>query len=233
MENRILIIDDDIKLIELLSDYLGSHGFDVDYRLHGNDVLLKIEQNCPDLIILDYMMPGKDGLAVLKDIRARFALPVIMLTAKGEETDRIVGLELGADDYLGKPFNPRELLARIKAVLRRQPSFGEDGQIREKIMIRSGNVKLNTAAHTVTVEDSVKDLSTTEFNILKVLMKNPNKVLSRDQIMTLAQGRDFMAFDRSIDIHISKLRAKIETDPSSPKKIKTIWGTGYMFVELS
>jgi two-component system phosphate regulon response regulator OmpR len=233
MENRILIIDDDIKLIELLRDYLGGHGFYVDYRLHGNDVLDVIDQVSPNLIILDYMMPGKDGLTVLKDIRSRFERPVIMLTAKGEETDRIVGLELGADDYLGKPFNPRELLARIKAVLRRHTSFGGGRQPKDNIMIRSGSMVLNTAAHTVEVDGEVIDLSTTEFKILKVLMKNPNNVLSRDQIMTMAQGRDFMAFDRSVDIHISKLRGKIEKDPSSPKRIKTIWGTGYMFVELS
>ncbi len=233
MEKKILIIDDDIKLIELLCDYLGGHQFEMNYILDGVDALNKIEKTHPDLIILDYMMPGKDGLQVLQEIRGKYDLPVIMLTAKGEETDRIVGLELGADDYLGKPFNPRELLARIKAVLRRQVPFENMIDKKNDLVIRSGNLELNTAAHTITIEDTVLDLSTTEFNILKVLMKHPNKVLSRDQIMSMAQGKDFMAFDRSIDIHISKLRSKIEIDPSSPKQIKTIWGTGYMFVELS
>ncbi len=233
MTHKVLIIDDDIKLIELLRDYLQGHQFEVDYQLHGLKIQQKIEQKKPDLIILDYMMPGKDGLEVLREIRSRYFIPVIMLTAKGEETDRIVGLELGADDYLGKPFNPRELLARMKAVLRRSAAKTEDENAREDILVQSGGIELNTAAHTITVDDTVLDLSTTEFNILRVLMKHPNKALSRDQIMSMAQGKDFMAFDRSIDIHISKLRAKIETDPTEPRRIKTIWGTGYMFVELS
>ncbi len=233
MEKKILIIDDDIKLIELLCDYLGGHHFEMDYILDGIDALNKIKQTHPDLIILDYMMPVKDGLQVLQEIRGKYDLPVIMLTAKGEQTDRIVGLELGADDYLGKPFNPRELLARIKAVLRRQVLFANMNGKKNDLVIQSGNLSLNIAAHTIAIEDIVLDLSTTEFNILRVLMKHPNKVLSRDQIMSMAQGKDFMAFDRSIDIHISKLRSKIEKDPSSPELIKTIWGTGYMFVELA
>ena len=231
MEHKILIIDDDLELIELLRDYLGGHRFKVDYRLHGNDIIRKMEPEPPDLIILDYMMPGKDGLEVLQQIRSRYTVPVIMLTAKGEETDRIVGLELGADDYLGKPFNPRELLARIKAVLRRGARPQNGGHL-ENPVIRSGGLDLNTAAHTITVDNRTLDLSTTEFKILRVLMKHPNRALSRDQIMNMAQGKDFMAFDRSVDIHISKLRAKIEADPSSPRRIKTIWGTGYMFVDL-
>jgi two-component system phosphate regulon response regulator OmpR len=175
------------------------------------------------------MMPGKDGLEVLRDIRARHDLPVIMLTARGDDTDKIVGLELGADDYLAKPFNPRELLARIKAVLRRRTipfSNQKDDHI-----LRVDDLVLNRAAHTIEVNGRCMDLSTTEFNILNVLMKNPNRVLSRDQIMTMAKGKDFMAFDRSIDIHISKLRSKIEINPASPKRIKTVWGSGYMFTE--
>lgn len=232
MQHKILIIDDDSKLINLLCDYLGGHGFDVVYQFHGNDIRSQIEKKSPDLIILDYMMPGKDGLAVLQDIRRVGQVPVIMLTAKGEETDRIVGLELGADDYIGKPFNPRELLARIKAVLRRQPFGTDDNASNETLILRTGGMELNTAAHTISVDEKVSDLTTTEFKILQVLMKHPNKVLSRDQIMNLAQGKDFMAFDRSVDIHISKIRAKVEDDPSSPKRIKTIWGTGYMLVEL-
>ena len=155
-----------------------------------------------------------------------------MLTAKGEDTDRIVGLELGADDYLPKPFNPRELLARMKAVLRRYSvdNRNEKGT-KEDIYIKSGDITLNTAAQVLLINDNEIELSTTEFKLLQVLMKNPNTVLSRDQLMNLARGKDFMAFDRSIDVHISKLRTKIETDPRSPKYIKTVWGTGYMFVE--
>ncbi len=233
MSARILIIDDDAKLIELLSDYLAGNGFEVSSLPDGLNAAEKIGQLSCDLIILDYMLPGKDGLEVLREIRVGHDLPVIMLTAKGDETDRIVGLELGADDYLPKPFNPRELLARIKAVLRRQPHkepLKRDGQ--ETVsghLIKAGALVLNTAAFTIEADGRTMDLSTTEFKILKALMKHPSQVLSRDQIMTMAQGRDFMAFDRSVDIHISKLRAKIEKDPASPKRIKTVWGTGYMF----
>jgi len=231
MTRKILIIDDDIKLIHLLSEYLEENNFRVSHALEGDHAVDEIKANSPDLIILDIMLPGKDGLEVLKDIRKVHSLPVIMLTAKGDDTDKIIGLELGADDYLPKPFNPRELLARIKAILRRQDLLTTQDSC-EDLLIRCHNMILNRAAHTIEVDKKVIDLSTTEFNILEVLMKSPNTVLSRDQIMNLAQGRDFMVFDRSIDIHISRLRAKIETAPGSPKRIKTIWGTGYMFVDI-
>jgi len=178
------------------------------------------------------MLPGKDGLEVLKEIRREHTVPVIMLTAKGEDTDRIVGLELGADDYLPKPFNPRELLARLKAVLRRvgQPDgTGKAGK--DELLLRAGGILLNRAKQSVVVDGGELDLSTAECRILEVLMKHPNTVLSRDQLMTLARGRDFTAFDRSIDVHISKLRTKVEPDPRSPSRIKTVWGAGYMFVD--
>lgn len=226
---KILIIDDDIKLIELLSEYLGGNQFEISYLLGGETALDEIRTRCPDLIILDYMMPGKDGLEVLRDIRRNNDIPVIMLTAKGDDTDRIVGLELGADDYLPKPFNPRELLARIKAILRRQAMDRRPEPENSDLIIRVDDLVLNKVNHTVRVKGKDVELSTTEFKILNVLMKNPNRVLSRDQIMNMAQGKDFMAFDRSVDIHVSKLRSKIETDSASPTRIKTIWGTGYMF----
>jgi len=229
MNKNILIIDDDLKLIQLLTEYLEQHHFKISYLLDSRHSLETIGDKTPDLIILDYMMPGKDGLEVLRDIRSRHDLPVIMLTARGDDTDKIVGLELGADDYLAKPFNPRELLARIKAILRRQTmpfSSQKDDHI-----LQVDNLVLNRDAHTIEVNGRCMDLSTTEFNILNVLMKNPNRVLSRDQIMNMAKGKDFMAFDRSIDIHISKLRSKIEINPASPKRIKTVWGSGYMFTE--
>ncbi|WDP84018.1 MAG: response regulator [Desulfobacter sp.] len=229
MTQTLLIIDDDIKLIELLFEYFGENGFQVSALGEGTQAIKTIRETAPDLIILDIMLPGKDGLTVLKEIRTQFSTPVIMLTAKGDDTDRIVGLELGADDYLPKPFNPRELLARIRAILRRQDRTEPIGEER---LIRSGDMVLNRAARSLTLQDRAVELSTTEFNILEVLMKNPNAVLSRDQIMNMAQGKDFMAFDRSVDIHISKLRAKIEKDPAAPARIKTVWGTGYMFVDL-
>ncbi|WDP90202.1 MAG: response regulator [Desulfobacter sp.] len=229
MTQTLLLIDDDTKLIDLLTEYFQENGFKVAALTEGTHAAKKIQETEPDLIILDIMLPGKDGLEVLKDIRTGFSTPVIMLTARGDDTDRIVGLELGADDYLPKPFNPRELLARIRAILRRRDSAAPAG---EQDVIRAGEMALNRAARMLTINGRPVELSTTEFNILEVLMKSPNTVLSRDQIMSLAQGKDFMAFDRSVDIHISKLRAKIEKKPSSPTRIKTVWGTGYMFVNL-
>ena len=231
MGKRVLLVDDDEKLRRLLKEYLEGYEFHVFTLADGEAVLNSIRKESPEIVILDIMLPKKDGLEVLKEIRAVSRVPVIMLTAKGEEADRVVGLELGADDYLPKPFSPRELLARMKAVLRRlepgvKPTTGES----EGLRVEAGNLVLDKARQILLMEGKEVPLSSTEYRVLRVLMENPNRVLSRDQIMTLAQGKDFMAFDRSIDVHISKLRAKLESDPRSPKRIKTIWGSGYMFV---
>ena len=232
MENKVLIIDDDEKLCKLLKEYLEANGFKVIALADGSDVKKTLQKESPEMVILDIMLPGKDGLEVLKEIRLDHTLPVIMLTAKGDETDRIVGLELGADDYLPKPFNPRELLARMKAVLRRTvPEDRDKVKKKEDTLLKAGGVTLNKAKQTIWVEGKELELSSTEYKILEVLMRHPNVVFSRDQLMNLARGRDFMAFDRSIDVHISKLRAKLEPDPRSPTRIKTVWGTGYMFVD--
>jgi two-component system phosphate regulon response regulator OmpR len=234
MTNRVLIIDDDTKLRKLLHEYLEENGLQVFSLEDGSEALDTIERVSPDIVILDVMMPGIGGLELLKEINRKHTLPVIMLTAKGEETDRIIGLELGADDYIPKPFNPRELLARMRAVMRRVPVEGEEAP--EKVnhrIIKAGGLTLDRAKQTVLIGTDEMDLSSTEYKILEVLMKNPNSVMSRDEIMSIARGRDFMAFDRSIDVHISKLRAKLEVDPRYPKLIKTIWGSGYMFVDAS
>lgn len=232
MENRVLIVDDDHKLQRLLKEYLEDNGFRVLSLIDGSQVLQTIGSQSPDLIILDIMLPGKDGLEILKEIRRESLIPVLMLTAKGEDTDRIVGLELGGDDYLPKPFNPRELLARMRAILRRAAPVGkEDSTRKETLFIKTGGLTLNRARQTITIDDKELELSSAEYRILEVLMKHPNTVLSRDQLMTLARGRDFMAFDRTIDVHISKIRAKLEPEPRSPRRIKTIWGSGYMFVD--
>ena len=232
MGNMVLIIDDDEKLCKLLREYLDDNGFKALTLADGSGVMKAIQEESPEIVILDIMLPGKDGLEVLREIRRDHAIPVIMLTAKGEDTDRIVGLELGADDYLPKPFNPRELLARMKAVLRRAvPEDRDEAGKKGDMLIKAGGLTLNRARQTILIEDKEVELSSTEYKILEVLMRHPNTVLSRDQLMNLARGRDFMAFDRSIDVHISKLRAKLESDPGSPKKIKTVWGTGYMLVD--
>ncbi len=231
MGNRVLIIDDDEKLQKLLGEYLRDHGFHTTCLPDGDNVLGVLSADSPDLVILDIMLPGRDGLEVLKEIRKEQGVPVIMLTARGDDTDRIVGLELGADDYLPKPFNPRELLARMKAVLRRSAGEGKGGEKAGPTIINAAGISLNTAKQTVVAEGREMELSTAEFRILEVLMKNPNTVMSRDQLMTLARGRDFTAFDRSIDVHVSKLRTKVEADPAAPKRIKTVWGSGYMLVD--
>ena len=232
MDKKVLIVDDDHKLRELLTEYLTEFGFQVLSLPDGRRVLPAIKTGNSDIIILDIMLPHKDGFEILREIRTEFIVPVIMLTARGEDTDRIVGLELGADDYLPKPFNPRELLARIRAVLRRSAAPQGSEPDRDKgYLIEAGGLILNKATRTVKMGGEEVELSSTEYEILKVLMEHPNRALSRDQLMSMAKGRDFMAFDRSIDVHISKLRAKLEINPRSPKRIKTVWGTGYIFVD--
>jgi two-component system phosphate regulon response regulator OmpR len=233
MDKKILIVDDDSKLRKLLREYLEDYGFKVLTLSDGLSVVKTLREESPDIVILDIMMPKKDGIEVLQEVRKEFDVPVIMLTAKGDDADRIVGLELGADDYLPKPFNPRELLARIKAVLRRFPVQDKiEAKGDENIFIKAGGLVLNKAKQTLLVEGREVELSWTEYKVLEALMEHPNMVMSRDELMNLARGRDFMAFDRSIDVHISKLRAKLEPDPGSPKRIKTVWGTGYMFVDV-
>lgn len=234
MDKTVLIVDDDKKLTDLLTEYLTEFGFQISTLPDGTDILRTIKTVKPDIIILDIMMPRKDGLEVLKEIRTALAVPVIMLTARGEDADRIVGLEVGADDYVTKPFNPRELLARMRAVLRRSAAPGAGETARgEDLVLRTGGLVLDKARRMIEVEKKEVELSSTEYELLRVLMEHPNRVLSRDELMNMARGRDFMAFDRSIDVHISKLRAKVERDPRSPERIKTVWGTGYMFVDAT
>jgi two-component system, OmpR family, phosphate regulon response regulator OmpR len=228
---RVLIIDDDAKLQELLAEYLKGYGFDVYYHDEGIGVTEAVKKISPEIILLDIMLPGKDGIEVLREIRSSGSIPVIMLTAKGDEADRIVGLELGADDYMSKPFSPRELLARIKAVLRRSSADSAVPQSEIKSQrITAGDISIDPLS--MLMECGVKkiELSKTEFRILETFLRNPNIVLSRDAIMNSARGRDFMAFERSIDVHVSKLRAKVEEISGDKNKIRTVWGTGYMFV---
>jgi two-component system phosphate regulon response regulator OmpR len=228
MGSKILLVDDDEKLRRLLKEYLEGYGLRVATFADGMTIERVVRAEDPDMVILDIMLPGEDGLSVLKRVRSFSSVPVIMLTAKGEDSDRIVGLELGADDYIPKPFNPRELLARIKAVLRRlRPGHGLPGAGPE--VIRAGALALHLSRQALLVEEHEIELSTAECRIMEALMRHPNAALSRDRLMTLARGRDFMAFDRSIDMHISNLRSKLSPYPGAKKRIKTVWGTGYMF----
>ena len=231
MNEKVLVVDDDAKLRALLKDYLEGYGFQVLMLSDGFSVLQTICDESPEMIILDIMLPGRDGLEVLKDIRTEYGVPVIMLTAKGEDADRIVGLELGADDYLPKPFNPRELLARMKAVLRRLRPEHLDRPEEPDDCIEAGGLKLNMSRRTLVIEDRELELSATEYKILEAMMARPNTVFTRDQLMNIARGRDAMAFDRSVDVHISNLRGKMKPFTGDRELIKTVWGTGYKFVE--
>lgn len=193
----------------------------------GSEALEILKKEVFELAILDVMMPGMDGFEVLKRINSEYNyLPVIMLTARSDDMDKIVGLELGADDYIIKPFNPRELLARIKAVTRRQEKGKKDN---EEIIITSDLIQLDMNKRQAVVRGQFTELTSAEFEILSILLQNKGIVLSREKIMDLARGRDFMAFDRSIDVHISHLRQKIEDDPKNPILIKTVWGIGYIY----
>lgn len=232
MKQKLLIIDDDKKLRELLTEYLSEFDFETDIMVDGNGVMDKIQSYEPDLIILDLMLPGRDGFDILREIRQNTPLPVIMLTARGEDTDRIVGLELGADDYLPKPFNPRELLARIKAILRRVTvGPGEEAvdRSRETVLV-AGSIKLDRKKLVLEVHGKLQDISTTEIRLLEALMLAEGSPVSRDDLMNHSRGRDHMAFDRSIDVHVSKLRSHLEAAGATGRHIKTVWGIGYMFV---
>lgn len=224
----VLIVDDDAKLRALLTQYLEGYGYEVSTLPSGEGIIEEVKTSSPAIVILDIMMPGKDGLEVLRDLRPHSNVPVIMLTAKGEDTDRIVGLELGADDYISKPFNPRELLARIKAVLRR--AKGPENNNPNSGQINVAGVVLHLAHQKLEIEGDSLELSSTEFKLLKALMDNPGRPMTRDDLMTSVWGKDFNAFDRSIDVHISKLRALFKPYPDHESRIKTVWGTGYMFV---
>ena len=224
---RALVVDDDGKLQNLLREFLEGYGVEVLSLLDGNNIIDNLEGMKPDVVVLDIMLPGKDGLELLKEIRRFSSVPVIMLTARGEETDRIVGLELGADDYLPKPFNPRELLARIRAVMRRHsPKVHEN-----RGLVRSGELVLDRTRLKLFKGGREVDLSTTECKLLEALIENTGRVVSRDFLLEYARERSHSAFDRSIDVHVSRLRAKLENILEPRTRIKSVWGAGYMWVE--
>jgi two-component system, OmpR family, response regulator len=228
-QTHILLVDDERDIREPLAAYLGRNGFRVSKAENAAAARQVLAVHSIDLVLLDIMMPGEDGLALTGFIRATGQLPVILLTAKSEETDRVVGLEIGADDYVTKPFSPRELLARIKAVLRRMGNGGSPVKAPEAENYGFGPWVLKTGERElVDLEGVAIPLSTGEYNLLLAFVTHPRRVLSRDQLLDHSQGRELGAFDRSIDNHISRLRKKIEENPSDPKLIKTVWGGGYM-----
>ena len=231
MENTpiILIVDDDREINTLLSDYLQRNGYQTRTAGDGREMTRQLEQGRIDLVVLDLNLPGEDGLTLCRNLRTHSALPVIMLTARGEPVDRILGLEMGADDYLAKPFEPRELLARIRSVLRRTQALPPNLQDSQPQLARFAGWTMDfTARHLLDAAGTVVALSGAEFRMLKALIDHANRVLSRDQLLNLTQGRDADPFDRSIDLQISRLRQKLGDDARSPQIIKTVRNEGYV-----
>ena len=229
---QILMIEDDARLAQMVSEYLTKSGFGVAHAADGQAGLEQVQQHAPDLVILALMLPDMDGLDVCRRIRAlqgpAAQVPVLMLTAKGDPMDRIIGLELGADDYLPKPFEPRELLARIRAILRRRTDGGSPPATQA---LRFGTLEIDRDARTVTVAGELADLTSYQFDLLVALAERAGRVLTRDQIMEAVRGRELEAFDRSIDVHMGRIRAAIEMDAKLPKRILTVRGVGYVFAK--
>jgi two-component system, OmpR family, phosphate regulon response regulator OmpR len=226
---RILLVDDDDRLAEMLGTYLRSRGFEVELRADGVSGLRALEASRFDIVVLDVMLPDIDGLEVLRRLRTHSTVPVLMLTARGEDMDRIVGLELGADDYLPKPFNPREVVARLTAILRR----GRALAVAQGDVLRFGRLEIDRGAHEARVDGQPCLLTAHQFEILRVLAERAGRVQTRDQLMQAVRGEDLEEFDRSIDVHISRIRAAIEEDPKHPKRIRTVRAVGYVFAPLA
>lgn len=227
MPKKILVVDDEEKIRDLIKNYLESEGFNVLQAADGAEALELIDKHNlnPDLVILDWLMPGLTGLEVCRQIRQKSNIPIIMLTAKSEEIDKLLGLEIGADDYITKPFSLRELTARIKVVLRRaDPSLDKKDDL-----IKAGGLEINLSRHEVWLDEKNVNLTPTEFKILKLLSSNPGRVFSRLQLLDAALGFAYEGYERSIDTHISNIRKKIEADPAKPRYIKTVYGLGYRF----
>ncbi|MBL4814905.1 two-component response regulator [Shewanella benthica] len=229
--SKILVVDDDMRLRALLERYLMEQGYQVRSAANSEQMDRLLERENFHLLVLDLMLPGEDGLSICRRLRQQGnTIPIIMLTAKGDEVDRIIGLELGADDYLPKPFNPRELLARIKAVMRRQSKDVPGAPTQQEEEVTFGEFTLNLATREMYHGEEAISLTSGEFAVLKVLVSHPREPLSRDKLMNLARGRDYSALERSIDVQVSRLRRLIEKDPANPRYIQTVWGLGYVFV---
>ncbi|BCV23938.1 MAG TPA: response regulator transcription factor [Firmicutes bacterium] len=228
MAEKILVVDDEATIVEFVRINLEKAGFTVLSAGDGDTALALATSERPDLIVLDVMLPGRDGFEVCRELRRTSSTPIIMLTARDEDIDKILGLELGADDYITKPFNPRELVARIKAILRRVDRSGKmDGRV-----IARGRLQLDLDRHQVTAGGRLVDLTPKEFELLELLMNNPGRVFSRETLLERLWGYDFFGDSKTVDVHIRRLREKVEEDPSSPTHILTVWGVGYKFREF-
>jgi len=228
---KIIVVDDDARLRSLLERYLAEQGFHVRTAGGSDQMDRLLERENFHLMVLDLMLPGEDGLSICRRLRQQNnEIPIVMLTAKGDEVDRIIGLELGADDYLAKPFNPRELLARVRAVLRRRGKDIPGAPSAEDEEIRFGEFRLNLGTREMFRGDEPMPLTSGEFAVLKALVTHPRQPMSRDKLMNQARGRDYSALERSIDVQVSRLRRMLEADPASPRYIQTVWGLGYVFV---
>jgi two-component system OmpR family response regulator len=228
-QDQIVVVDDDTETRDLLQQYLQKQGYRVTTAADGTGLWRVLDKVRPDLVVLDVMLPGQDGLELCRDLRSRSNIPVIMLTARGEETDRIIGLEMGADDYLAKPFNPRELLARIKSVLRRARSLPENLGTTPVKAYRFAGWTLDVATRNLTAPDGVVvPMSGTEYKLLGIFLAHPNRLLTRDQLLSLMAARDGGPFDRAIDVQMSRLRQRLRDDAREPRLIKTVRGEGYL-----
>ena len=240
-QQQLLMIEDDTRLANMVGEYLRQSGYGFSHEADGASGLAALQASAPDLVILDLMLPDMDGLEVCRRIKSQtnasgenLSTAVLMLTAKGDPMDRIVGLEIGADDYLPKPFEPRELLARIRAVLRRGSEVAAAGGASQKGLLKImqfGSLEIDRDARTVTVSGSVRELTSYQFDLLVALAERSGRVLTRDQIMEAVRGRELEAFDRSIDVHMGRIRSAIELDPKDPKRILTVRGVGYVFAK--
>ena len=231
---RVLIVEDDREIREMVAEYLGDKGYEVHQAETGADMREAIERELPDVVLLDIRLPGEDGLTLARYLRERFDVGIIMVTGSGDVVDRVVGLEVGADDYVTKPFDPRELLARVKSVMRRLQSRPATPAASTVSKVPVGRCFLDVAAHRlVDVSGQEVPITSMEFELLKVFTEHPHKVLTRDQILTMTRNREWEPFDRSIDIRIARLRRKVEPNPEEPQAIRTVRGAGYMFVPLA
>jgi DNA-binding response OmpR family regulator len=224
---KILVVDDDKKLTEIIEKYFSQYEFEVIVANDGNDIENLIRQKKPDVILLDVMLPDRNGFDILRKLQKEFDIPIIMLTAKGDEVDKVIGLELGADDYVTKPFSIRELIARIRSVLRRSVSYHTD--FKNKTELKFSNLTIIPDRRSLKINEDEYDLTKTEFDLLYLLASNPDKTFTREELLKIVSDRDYAIFDRSIDMHISHLRNKLKLQIPQKCTIKTVWGSGYRF----